>query len=131
MAIVRKNAVSVTETLTTDSPDYDAYTVIGDASYDTAEWSAFTIQLYVASQSGSTPTLDIRIQHAVIDPTTVSYDPWVTLKDFTQVTTSTGVTVLSFPDGTIYQWGRFVRVLAKVGGTTPIYVINVDFSPRG
>lgn len=131
MGITLKQAVNVTETLTTDSPDYDAYKVVGEAKYDTAEWSAFTISLYVASQSGSTPTLDVRIEHAVLDPSTVPYSPWVTLKDFAQVTTTTGVTVLSFPDGTIYQWGRFVRVLAKVGGTTPIYVINVDFSPRG
>lgn len=122
--------ISVVAALTTTSPTYDDYVVIGDGHYNTHEWSGFIAALRVTAHSGTTPTLDIRIEHSVKNPDSAGYSPFITLKDFTQVTTTDSVTHIFVPDATIIQFGRAIRFLAKVGGTSPSYTFDIDIGAR-
>lgn len=122
--------ISVVAALTTTSPTYDSYVVIGDDHYDTHEWAGFIVALRVTASTGTTPTLDIRIEHSAIGADPAGYTTFITLKDFAQVTTTDSVTHIPIPDGTIYQFGREIRFLAKVGGTSPSYTFDLDIGAR-
>lgn len=74
--------------------------------------------LQVSAASGTTPTLDVKLQHSS-DGTT-----WADLATFTQQTTVNGeyVTVAS---GTTVN--RYLRALWTIGGTTPSFNFNLAF----
>jgi hypothetical protein len=100
-------------------------------------------QVNVTAQSGTTPTLDLYIQ--------TSYDGglnWVDIAAATQITTVTGITILSHnPDGgtaspsfiatdgtktggtnKVVGWGDRLRLKWKIGGTTPSYTFSASAS---
>lgn len=75
--------------------------------------------LHVTSVSGTSPTLDVTVQHSPDDST------WADLVSFTQATaqTSERVTV----SGTV---DRYVRESHTVGGTSPSFTYAVAFARR-
>ena len=102
-----------------------SYATIGDSTYyDMAAFSAFSAFVTVLSASGTSPTLDVRIEDSG------DSENWVTLVDFAQFTT-TGVKVVRVPGpGTsdAKTFGRYVRFRGKTGGTTPSFVYKIDMS---
>ncbi len=76
---------------------------------DTAKWGGFACHINVLSYDG-TPTLFFKIQHSAVDPSSVSYDPWVDLIKFPPITT-VGVFSVECPNESVRQFGRWVRVV--------------------
>lgn len=69
------------------------------------------VELSADHQSGTTPTLDVVIEHSLDNSN------WSTLKTFTQVTTTDGYERLTLTTSV----GRYVRAKVTTGGTSPNY----------
>lgn len=83
----------------------------------TSEWTCFTVHVHVVTApTGTTPTLDVRVQHSS------DGSNWVTLANFTQITAE-GAYAIGIGPGTenAKGFGLFVRVVGKVGGVTPVW----------
>lgn len=76
------------------------------------------LELAVTAHAGTTPTLDVKLQHSK-DGSTAWTD--VTGGAFAQVTTTNGVTRKVFTG-----LDRFIRVVATIAGTTPSYTYSVS-----
>ena len=104
---------------------HTAETETGEAaSVDaTAEFSPTTgggvASLHVTAASGTTPTLDVKIQHS--DDDTV----WVDLLSFTQATGATSERVAV--SGTVE---RYTRAAWTIAGTTPSFTFAAAFARR-
>jgi hypothetical protein len=106
-----------------------AYAVVGDAYCDAGKWAEFTFFLTVHSVAGtSTPKIQFKIQHSP-DPD-ADYDNWVNLTAAVDATTALTTYSVAVPDGTIMSFGRYVRVVAQVAGTSPVLVASGYFAPK-
>lgn len=109
-----------------------AYANVGAAGYtviDAGAWEEFVafVTLHQAP-TGVIPTLDVRIEHSAD-----GVNGWVTLADFAQLTISAVTIGLSIPGpGTSdpKTFARYIRFMAKVGGTTPVYTATIRLSPK-
>lgn len=87
--------------------------------FDSERQSNASFFLNVTAASGTTPTLDLTIQDS---PDGVT---WYNRQAFTQVT---GATTQS---QRIEYFGRFLRVNAVIGGTTPSFTFSVKANIKG
>ena len=87
-----------------------AATNTGDSLDMGACFGAMTMTLTPTAQAGTTPTLDVIVEHSH-DGTT-----WATLGSMTQITTS-----LTAETKTFGPSRRYIRGKATLGGTTPVY----------
>src|SRR5262249_21969924 len=81
----------------------------------TADGRCFAIQ-HVAAVTGTTPTLDGKIQESSDNSTFTD----VSGATFTQVTTSTNLQVITFD-----RTKRYVRYVGTIAGTTPSFTMGV------
>lgn len=79
----------------------------------------------VGTVSGTTPTLDGKIQDASDGSGTGAAD--VTGATFTQVTTADNVQKITIPAGSVQGWIRYVGTIA---GTTPSFTMGVHALSR-
>lgn len=79
--------------------------------------------LHVTAISGSTPTLDVVIEHSANGSS-----GWTTIATFTQVTTSVAAQRVVVAPGTTVN--RYLRAKATIAGTNPSYTISVAFARR-
>jgi hypothetical protein len=86
-------------------------------------FSKLGAQIVVTAASGTTPTLDAKIQHSIDGGTT-----WFDLITFTQKTAvSSEFKAYAEVFGTTGQvWGDMLRVSYTIGGTTPSFTFSVD-----
>ena len=87
-------------------------------------FSKLGAQLVVTAHAGTSPTLDVKIQHSIDGGTT-----WFDLITFTQVTTTDGNQYKVYADveGTTAQmFGDALRAVIDVGGTSPSYTLSVS-----
>lgn len=105
------NNLAVTATFNSDAMDVQAY-------YEAI------VFIKVYSQSGTTPTLDCKIQYSH------NYDPqantgdWVDSGDtFTQITTPSANTVSLKKLSS--NFGKYIRFVVTLGGSTPNYTIDL------
>ena len=105
---------------------YDETAVTADGNGDgvsiSPSWSGsgqtLILRLSATNNSGTTPTLDVDVQHSPDCST------WATLAGFTQVTTgsaSEDIHITSMTSGVF----PCLRAVIDVGGTSPNYDINV------
>lgn len=113
------NGVVILESTTSAASDADGTGYVDNTTGTTD--GGFAV-LNVEAVSGTTPTLDVKIQHTADDPAGPT-PTWADLDTFTQVTTSTGSEFITLP-ATV---NRAVRVVWTIGGTTPSYTFNVAF----
>jgi hypothetical protein len=77
--------------------------------------------LNVTAVSGTTPTLDIILEHSVDGSTS-----WATLATFTSLTTTTAAERVVVAAGTTVR--RYIRASFTAGGTSPSYTLAVAFA---
>jgi hypothetical protein len=104
------------------------YTVMGEeVGFDLYAAASFVAQVTVhQTPGGTTPTLDVRIEHSA------DRASWATLYDCPQIVAGSGYPktyVFPFPtpgnaSTDVKAWGRYVRITYKVGGTTPEWVVT-------
>lgn len=101
----------------------------GSAQCGFGRYEKFTFQLDVTAASGTTPTLDVTIQHSIDGGTN-----WFTLVAFTQKTT-TGEelkTEAEVEAATAEAYGDCFRAIWTIGGTTPSFTFTVKaFAQEG
>lgn len=78
------------------------------------------IELNIGNVSGTSPTLDVVIQHNSGDDT----EDWHTLYTFTQKTAA-GIYSVYIPNGTEFGFLRNLRAKCTIGGTTPVFTFSV------
>jgi hypothetical protein len=78
-------------------------------------FGAMTMTLAVSAHDGTTPTLDVIVEHSH-DGTT-----WATLGSMTQVTTTDGSETKTFG-----PCRRYIRGKATLGGTDPVYSFTLS-----
>lgn len=79
--------------------------------------------LHVTAISGTTPTLDVVVEHSANGTS-----GWTTIATFTQVTTAVASQRLVVASGTTVN--RYLRAKATIAGTNPSYTISVAFARR-
>lgn len=79
----------------------------------------------VGTVSGTTPTLNGKIQHASAADGTGAAD--VSGATFTEVTASNSKQKITFPAGSIAGWVRYVGTIA---GTTPSFIVSATALSR-
>lgn len=106
------------------------YTVLGAADgYDLYAAASFLAQIVITqTPAGTSPTLDVRIQHSA------DREHWATLADFTQIV-KTGTYPQSYvyavPTATIQAFGRYGRLQYKVGGSeSPEWTVTGKIMPK-
>ncbi len=87
-----------------------AATFTGDALDLGGPVGAMTLTVTPTAQAGTTPTLDVIVEHSHDGST------WATLGSMTQITTS-----LTAETKTFGPSRRYIRGKATLGGTTPVY----------
>jgi hypothetical protein len=87
---------------------------------DATEYGGFAT-LHVTAASGTDPTLDVKIQHAV------SVGTWVDLVTFTQAAAATSELVDVAKTTTV---NRHLRAIWTIGGTDPSFTFLVAFGRR-
>ncbi len=79
-----------------------------------------------AASAGTTPTLDVKVQHS--DTTTSGDFADVTGATFTQVTEVAGTAGVQVLKLNVSNLKRYIRVIGTIGGTaTPTFDFGVDF----
>jgi len=88
-------------------------------SQDCLNFKEVAVELNVTNISGTTPTLDVKIQH--------SHDNinWSDLFSFTQVTTVQGIQTKYVPNDTQFGFMRYLRAYYTITGTDPDYTFSV------
>lgn len=102
-------------------------TGVGSAVCGFGRYEKFAAELVVSAASGTTPTLDVTLQHSIDGGTT-----WFTLATFTQKT-ATGSelkteTEVEAATGEVY--GDCFRVSYVIGGTTPSFTFYVKVTAQ-
>lgn len=99
----------------------------GSAVCGFERYEKFTAQLVVSAASGTTPTLDVVIQHSIDGGTT-----WFTLMTFTQKTTTGNElkTESEVEAATAEVYGDCFRVSYTIGGTTPSFTFEVKITAQ-
>lgn len=99
----------------------------GSAVCGFGRFEKFAAELVVSAASGTTPTLDVTIQHSIDGGTT-----WFTLMTFTQKT-STGSELKSEAEveaATAEVYGDCIRAIWTIGGTTPSFTFYVKITAQ-
>lgn len=87
-----------------------AATFTGDALDLGGPVGAMTLTVTLTAQAGTTPTLDVIVEHSHDNST------WATLGSMTQLTTSLAAETKTFGPSR-----RYIRGKATLGGTSPVY----------
>jgi hypothetical protein len=98
-----------------------SYAVLGRDMIDAKDYGTLCIHLTTDTPTGTTPTLDMKLQDSIDGYT------WYDLVAFTQVTTVAASQIIRIPGpGTSdpKTFARCLRVMGKVGGTTPSYTLT-------
>lgn len=97
-------------------------TGVGSAVCGFERYEKFTCQLVVSAASGTSPTLDVVVQHSIDGGTT-----WFTLLTFTQKTAAGNElkTESEVDAATAEVYGDCLRVSYTIGGTTPSFTFSV------
>lgn len=86
------------------------------------QYNKYALELVVSAASGTTPTLDVVVQHSIDNGTN-----WFTLTTFTQATAAT--TALKVESeveaATAEVYGDCQRISYTIGGTTPSFTFYV------
>lgn len=88
---------------------------------DTLGYNSAMLVLEVGTVSGTTPTLDVKLQESVDNSTFTD----VTGYTFTQVTASNNSQVMRI-DGLGTSRKRYLRAVATIGGTTPSFALAAE-----
>jgi len=105
------------------------YTATQEDGHDLYPAASAVVQVIItATPAGTTPTLDVRIQHSADGVN------WATLLDMTQIT-KTGTYpqnyVQAIPTATVCAFGRYLRLQYKVGGTdSPEWVVTSQIQAK-
>lgn len=94
----------------------------GSAVCGFGKYEKFVFQLDVTAASGTTPTLDVVVQHSIDGGTN-----WYTVATFTQKTAAGEElkTESEVESGTAEAYGDCFRVSYTIGGTTPSFTFSV------
>lgn len=90
-------------------------------------YEKFLCELSVTAASGTTPTLDVTVQHSIDGGST-----WFTLVAFTQKTTTGNElkTESEVEAATAEVYGDCIRAIWTVGGTTPSFTFTVKITAQ-
>jgi len=91
----------------------------GGEIYDTGEAKEFVVTLDVSAASGTTPTLDVKLQHSAYD--SVYQDLSTAFTQKTAVSKETKV---------FTQFHRYVKATWTIGGTTPSFTFSIKGTAR-
>lgn len=94
----------------------------GSAVCGFERYEKFAAELVVSAASGTTPTLDVTLQHSIDGGTT-----WFTVVAFTQKTTTGSElkTQAEVEGSSAVEYGDCWRVSYVIGGTTPSFTFYV------
>jgi hypothetical protein len=102
-------------------------TGVGSALCGFARYEKFAAELVVTAASGTSPTLDVVLQHSIDGGAT-----WFTMTTFTQKTAAGSElkteTEVEAATGEVY--GDCLRVSYTIGGTTPSFTFYVKVSAQ-
>ncbi len=103
--------------------------------FDRLTYSHMIAVLNVGAVTGTTPTLDVKVQHATaLSGSYADYTPdvifdngdtTVTTAKFAQVTDADANTVVKM-DVDLAKARRYIRFVKTVGGTQPVFLCSVD-----
>lgn len=99
----------------------------GSAVCGFQRYEKFAAELVVTAASGTTPTLDVTLQHSMDGGTT-----WFTMATFTQKT-ATGSELKSEAEveaATAEVYGDCLRAIWTIGGTTPSFTFYVKVTAQ-
>lgn len=88
---------------------------------DTLGYNSAAISLEVGAVSGTSPTLDVKIQDSADNSTFADLSPSVA---FTQVTAANNSQILRLEGLNAAGRRRYIRVVATVGGTSPNFTAS-------
>lgn len=99
----------------------------GSAVCGFARYEKFAAELVVSAASGTTPTLDVLLEHSIDGGTT-----WFTMATFTQKTAAGNElkTEAEVEAATAETYGDCLRVSWTIGGTTPSFTFYVKISAQ-
>jgi hypothetical protein len=99
----------------------------GSAVCGFGRYEKFTAELVVSAASGTTPTLDVLVEHSIDGGTT-----WFTMITFTQKTTTGNElkTESEVEAATAEVYGDCLRVKYTIGGTTPSFTFYVKINAQ-
>ena len=91
---------------------------------DVLDYEGVALAVLNASEgTGTTPTLDVKLQHSDDDSTYAD----VTSGAFTQVTDVAGTAGVQILKVNVSDLKRYVRVIGTIAGTTPSFDFGVEF----
>ena len=91
---------------------------------DVLDYEGVTLAVLNASAgTGTTPTLDVKLQHSDDDSTYAD----ITGGAFTQVTDVAGTAGIQVLKVNVSDLKRYVRVIGTIAGTTPSFEFGVEF----
>lgn len=93
------------------------------AAVDTLGYNSAAITLEVGAVSGTTPTLDVKVQEC--DTSGGTYTD-ITGAAFTQVTASNNSQILRVDGLGVGSRKRYIRALGTIAGTTPSFAFGVE-----
>lgn len=99
----------------------------GSAVCGFSRYEKFAAELVVSAASGTTPTLDVTLQHSIDGGTN-----WYTLATFTQKT-ATGSELKTESEveaATAEVYGDCLRAIWTIGGTTPSFTFYVKVTAQ-
>lgn len=89
--------------------------------FDTQPYAAnMVVDLSVSAGTGTTPTLDVKIQDSADNSTFADVSPAIA---FTQSTTTANIQSISVDKRLVR---RYVRAVSTVSGTTPSYIVSAN-----
>jgi hypothetical protein len=99
----------------------------GSAVCGFAKFEKFAVELVVSAASGTTPTLDVTVQHSIDGGAN-----WYTLTTFTQKTAAGSElkTESEVEAATAEVYGDCFRAIWTIGGTTPSFTFYVKVTAQ-
>lgn len=106
------NAVSTIQTSDSKTATYNT------DSIDCLDYKEIAVHLNVTNVSGSSPTLDVVLEHSTDD------ENWETLYTFSQVTAVASAQIY-IPNDTQFGFMRYVRAACTIGGSSPNFTLSI------
>lgn len=106
------------------APAAQRTTTLTGTGIDVLDYEGVALAVLNASAgTGTTPTLDVKLQHSDDDSTYAD----VTGGAFTQVTDVAGTAGVQVMKVNVSDLKRYVRVIGTIAGTTPSFEFGVEF----
>ena len=94
---------------------------------DASQYTELLAYIKMTAQSGTAPTLDCKLQYSPnYNPSDQSGDWYDSGDSFTQMTTTTG----NFIKKLSSNFGKYVRLVFTLGGTTPNYTFTTAITAK-